>query len=83
MQRVLKTRTGCKIISRMIEEGDIDDVIVTTYFTDILDQWQRIRRASATNQAVQPPQEDNQSDEFEPQVLGTSRCYAQGAFGKF
>ena len=34
-----KTRTACKIVTKMIKEGLIDHVIITTHYTDILDQW--------------------------------------------
>ena len=34
-----KTRTACKIVAKMVEEGLIDHVIITTHYTDILDQW--------------------------------------------
>ena len=34
-----KTRTACKIVKKMIDEDLIDHVIITTHYTDILDQW--------------------------------------------
>lgn len=36
-----KTRTACKLIQRMIDDNLIDNVIITTQFTDILDQWSK------------------------------------------
>ena len=36
-----KTRTACKLIQKMIDDKLIDNVIITTQFTDILDQWSK------------------------------------------
>ena len=36
-----KTRTACKLIQKMIDDNLIDNVIITTQFTDILDQWSK------------------------------------------
>ena len=79
-----KTRTACKIISRMIEEGDIDDVIVTTYFTDILDQWsEELDERLPQIRQYSHYRRTNQSDEFELSgARHKSMLCSRDAFGK-